>query len=294
MSSYFTTESLRQSTFWLRIMKEHLLFIRIGLPCEKQELRAEAQRLEGEASCLLEEARRLGGSSESTVAEFNRTVIAFVTIVIQFKSRILRALLCCEIPPAGNFPLIMDHIRREAIYFRTALVRLNEQLPVGPVEMLIQEEVFWLRIMADHSKFIAHLLDPAERRLIDRVMDFSKQFDNLRCEAEDFETMLVPQTFENSLLPDAGAPSRRPAVLGKGLPEPYNVGALDRFTGETITATAELRDFKRTARDLVASCRLLSYINPLLADHVLREAERAVEDLSIFRKKLPPPCGCPQ
>jgi len=86
---------------------------------------------------------------------------------------VLRTLVCCEVPPAANFPLILDHIRREAIYFRAALVRLNEKIPVGPVEMFIQEEVFWLRIMADHSKFIAHLLDPAERGFIRLAMDFS-------------------------------------------------------------------------------------------------------------------------
>ena len=76
ISSYFIRESLRQNTFWLRIMKEHLLFIRLGLPCEEQAMRAEAQRLENEAGRLLDEARRLGGAaSEKTVFEFNRTVI---------------------------------------------------------------------------------------------------------------------------------------------------------------------------------------------------------------------------
>jgi len=61
ISSYFISESLRQNTFWLRIMKEHLLFIRLGLPCEEQAMRAEAQRLENEAGHLLDEARHLGG-----------------------------------------------------------------------------------------------------------------------------------------------------------------------------------------------------------------------------------------
>lgn len=292
ISSYFISESLRQNTFWLRIMKEHLLFIRLGLPCEEQSMRAEAQHLENEAARLLDEARHLRGSAgEKAVFEFNRNVISLLTAIIGFKSHVLRTLVCCEVPPAANFPLIIDHIRREAIYFRAALVRLNEKIPVGPVEMFIQEEVFWLRIMADHSKFIAHLLDPAERGLVRLAVDFSSRFDELRFIAEDFETMLVPQAFENSLLPDYGKLGRRPAVFGKGLPEPYNVGSLDRFAAETISATEELRDFKRTARDLIAACRVLSYINPLLADHVVREAERAIEDFTIFHRRLPSPCG---
>ncbi len=290
--SYFISESLRQSTFWLRIMKEHLLFIRLGLSCDEQALRSEAQRLENEAARLLDEARRLAGApSEHKIFEFNRSVIAFLTKVIEFKSLVLRTLVCCKVRAGANFPLLLDHIRREAIHFRAALVRLNEKIPVGPVEMFIQEEVFWLRIMADHSKFIAHLLDPSERGFVRLATDFSGRFDELRFHAEDFETMLVPQIFENSQLPDAGMPPRRPAVFGQGLPEPYNVGSLDRFAGETIAATADLRDFKRTARDLLVACRVLSIIDPLLADHVLREAERAIEDFTILRRCLPAPCG---
>ena len=32
----FIEESLRQNKFWLRIMKEHALFIRLGLPCDEK------------------------------------------------------------------------------------------------------------------------------------------------------------------------------------------------------------------------------------------------------------------
>ncbi len=292
-TSNFIRESLRQNLFWLRIMMEHAIFIRLGLPCEDEALRSEARRLEEEFSRLLNQARciRLRPNSRSTVERLNREAINLTTAIIDFKSRVLKLIICCDITTGFNFPLLIDHLRREAIFFRTSLIRLQEEINVGPVETLIQEELFWLRIMADHSKFILHLLDPSERRFTEIAESFSQRFDQLRLHARDFESMLVPQTFENSLLDDADIFQTRPGVLGEGLPEPFSIGTLERFTDEAVAATKELRDFKKTALELITNCRVLSIISPLLADHVLREAVRAIEDITLFEKRLPAPCS---
>ncbi|MEW6448419.1 MAG: DUF2935 domain-containing protein [Bacillota bacterium] len=102
--------------------------------------------------------------------------------------------------------------------------------------------------------------------------------------------MLVPQAFENSLLNDVNLPPR-PAVFGQGLPGPLTIGPLLRFTGAALTATAQLRDFKQAAFKLILNCMALSIISPLLADHVLREAVRAIEDLNRDKLILPSPCS---
>jgi hypothetical protein len=41
-----------------------------------------------------------------------------------------------------------------------------------------------------------------------------------------------------------------------------------------------------TALNLIKSCTVLSIIPPLLADHVLREAQQAIEDLKIVELRL--------
>jgi hypothetical protein len=46
-------------------------------------------------------------------------------------------------------------------------------------DTIIKENVFFLKIMADHSKFIGHLLDPSERKLVDLAREFSHDFDQL-------------------------------------------------------------------------------------------------------------------
>ncbi|HBX22180.1 MAG TPA: hypothetical protein DEF34_00875 [Desulfotomaculum sp.] len=287
----FIVESLRLNLFWLRIMSEHALFIRLGLPCEEVALRLEAEQLQKEFARLLDEAQQIAENpTKNEVFRLNREAINLTTAIIDFKSRVLQLIICCDIVTGFNLPLLIDHIRREAIFFRASLVRLQEGLTVGSVEELIQSQLFWLRIMADHSKFILHLLDPSERRFIGIAREFSDLFDQLRLHARDFESMLVPQTFENSLLDDTDPVVLRPGVFGEGLPEPFSIGSLDRFTEEAIAATAELRDFKQTARELIERCRVLSIISPLLADHVFREAVRAVEDLTMLERLLPPPC----
>ena len=70
-------------------------------------------------------------------------------------------------PGANNFPLLVDHISREANYFRKRLFELNEGKLKPLPDAIIKENVFFLRIMADHAKFIGHLLDPSERKLVD-------------------------------------------------------------------------------------------------------------------------------
>ena len=50
----------------------------------------------------------------------------------------------------------------------------------GKVELDRSEVVdFWSRIMAEHADFIAHLLDPEERMLIEKAMDTSKAWRKL-------------------------------------------------------------------------------------------------------------------
>lgn len=293
----FIQESLRQNLFWLRILKEHALFIRLGLPCDRDVLRDEARQLEMAFDRLLEKAMKIAQNpTELAVVQLNNEAIELTTAIINFKSRVLSLIICCQIRTGFNLPLLIDHIRREAIFFRTALVRLQKRIEVDPTEKLIQEELFWLRIMADHSKFIAHLLDPSERKFIGIAEDFSERLDELRLHARDFESMLVPQTFENSLLEDTDKHLKKPKVFGAGLPDPFSIGSLDRFTEDALEVTMELRGFKKTALELINNCRVLSIIPPLLADHVLREAIRAIEDISILQKKLPEPCkdiaGC--
>lgn len=156
-------------------------------------------------------------------------------------------------------PLLIDHISREAKYFANRLRELNtgtlEPLP----DAIIKENVFFLRIMADHAKFISHLLDPSERKLIEQANEFSHDFDQLLFQAIDLESMR---------------------------PQSQTYPLLDQFLDQNRVSVKSLRDFKKTARELIDACRIKSIIHPLLADHVFREAERFLAIIDSFEKHL--------
>jgi Domain of unknown function (DUF2935) len=251
----FVTESINENLFWLRIMKEHALFMSQGFDRNDKKLIRQADQFFVAFDKRLTQVVTLRRDTD-VVIKFNEEIILLARSFREFKSKVLLLIIQCKI--AGfNFPLLIDHIAREAGYFVNTLENLNKGKSEPLADKIVDENVFWLRIMADHSKFISHLLDPDERKLISVANTFSNEFDQLLAQARDLESM-VKQT------------------------EPSFFNVLTRFTEDTQRATTDLRNFKQDARDLIEQCQILSLINPLLADHVTREANKFLSILNVL------------
>ncbi len=69
-------------------------------------------------------------------------------------------------------------------------------------------------------------------------------------------------------------------------PQSETVPMLDQFLDQNRVSVVSLRDFKKTARELIEACRIKSNIHPLLADHTFREAERFLEIIDMFESQL--------
>jgi hypothetical protein len=260
MSNGFVIRSLDEIRFWSRIMKEHSLFLKLGFRCEDTQLIQEAnqfyrifEEIEGKALSFTAQ------TDPESIKRFNFEVHSAATHIWAFKRKVLGLIVQCQLPGGNNFPLLVDHISREAFYFRNRLEELNtgrlEPLP----DAIIDENVFFLRIMADHAKFIGHLLDPSERKLVDQARNFSNDFDQLLFQAIDLSGMR-PQSQTGPLL--------------------------SQFLDQNRVSVVSLRDFKKTAKELIEACRIKSIIHPLLADHVFREAERFLEIIDMFEASL--------
>lgn len=241
---------LEEARFWSRIMQEHALFIKLGLPADQPGLAAEAQafiELFMKLRERLDKVTRLEG-------ELLRDLIDAVRAIIAFKAKLLRLLIQCKAEPGSNYPLLLDHIRREAMHF---LDLLRTPVPEDPLFALLQEEVFWLRIMKEHIEFVIHLLDPSERELIKQAEEFRKTFSRLLETARDLESMSETR--------------------------PKNFNTVIRFTQDVIRNTMELRDFKAAAFELAKLCELLSIIStPLLLDHIRREADKFLDEMRVL------------
>ncbi|MEH7379060.1 DUF2935 domain-containing protein [Bacillus sp. JJ1533] len=259
-SGMFVERSLNEIRFWSRIMKEHSLFLRLGFRAEDTQLIQEANQFYRIFEHIEQMAHSLSNQTDpEQIRKFNSEVQQAATGIFAFKRKILGLILTCKLPGANNFPLLVDHTSREANYFRKRLIELNEGKLKPLPEAIIKENVFFLRIMADHAKFIGHLLDPSERKLVDMARNFSNDFDQLMYQARDLESMR---------------------------PQSQTVPLLDQFLDQNRVSVASLRDFKKTARDLIEQCKIKSIIHPLLADHVFREADRFLEIIDMFDAHL--------
>jgi len=248
--------NLEEVKFWIRIMEEHALFIKSGLPCDQEDFIDDAQAFYQEFESLRVRAERL--QNDKKFMELVTDTQALLKEFYTFKRDLLHRMLECKLG-GYNFPLLLDHMAREAEYF----MRLLDKIKNGKVALSggakAQENVFWLRIMADHAKFISHLLDPSERNLIQTANSFSQEFDDLYLQGRDFSSML------------------------QGYPE---VASFKRFLQDVRAAVLRIRDFKRAAEEMIRECRLVGLIPALLADHVRREADHFLLILTMMEKGI--------
>ncbi len=112
-----------------------------------------------------------------------------------------------------------------------------------PRRTLCQDINFWNHIMAEHAQFIDGMLDPSEISLKETARAMAQDFEKLvnLCIAETEEAV-----YQSSL-----------------------------------TQTEEIRTFKIQATQGLLACKIKAVIPPLLADHVLREANHYLRLLDI-------------
>lgn len=249
--------NLRRVQFWLRIMKEHSLFMKLGFACSDVELIQQAEEFYNIFGDLEKQSCKI--KCDEDFMAFVCRIMVPVKNIFCFKRHVLHLIVECEIG-GYNYPLLIDHISREAMYFLKLLQKIHDGDMNSPVDAIVSDNVFWLRHMADHARFIAGLLDPSERGFVEKANAFAVQFEQLQLQARDLDSMLWHFRPTNDLI---------------------------RFEMDATNATIQIRDFKEAARDLISSCKVVSLIPPLLADHVLREAEYFLEILEQIKHDIP-------
>lgn len=182
------------------------------------------------------------------VSRINRRAITLISGLIDFKTRILENVKCCKMFTV-NYPLLLDHILREARLYLDMVRRLQNRRFGNLGRDALEQEAFWNRIMAEHSKFIRGLLDPTEEELFDIANNFGNEFDELTKESL--------------------------AAMDRTTP-------FDKVTEDSLRATEDIRDFKAQATEGLLDCEIKSIIIPLLADHTLREANHFLRLLKMF------------
>ena len=293
----FISLSIETHLFFARIMREHSLFLQAGFPC-KDELwiqKADFYRIEFENllrdvvalangrvdSCLIDSnelvtkftipaeqktSQFTGIPIDSRISEselalragnvrpdnkeflgaifhINERSLQLLNGLIDFKESILKEVQNCTLFTA-NYPLLIEHIIREAKLYRSTIEELMSNRRLS-YQRLCETQLFWNQIMMEHALFIRGLLDPSEEQLIDTADDF----------ANDYKELL-----ETARRQDCRAMAQI-----------------------SLAKTIEYRDFKSAGAEGILDCKISSIILPLLADHVLREANHYIRLLECSR-----------
>lgn len=169
------------------------------------------------------------------VRRLNQRALRLVKGLISFKEQLLRELSVCRLF-TFNYPLLIEHILREAKLYCSFLVELESTGTICKQNAL-DIETFWNQIMMEHALFIRGLLDPTENVLIQTANDFVKDYQMLLEEAREKDSCVCSELEKKSL-----------------------------------EETLRYRDFKAAGTKGITECKISGLILPLLADHVLREA----------------------
>lgn len=287
--------SLELHLFFARIMKEHALFLKAGFTPADGAFANEAELYRREFENLLRQAVRLSGGvvgrsvleSGEVVTEFtadaerqtecftgipidreitamelrlrggnpacisselcrrigqlNQTALHLLDGLIGLKERILNRVVHCRMFTM-NYPLLIEHIIREAKLYRMFVCNVERGEDLDGQSMR-ETELFWNQIMMEHALFIRGLLDPSEEKLVETSDSFAQEYATLLARARE-----------------------------------VNDAALIRQ--ESLKKTLEFRAFKTAGVQGIESCQIRSVILPLLADHVLREANHYIRLLN--------------
>lgn len=283
----YVTKSLELHLFFGRIMKEHALFLRAGFTPADPSCPEKAEYYQSEFEALLSEAvdlsngvvraqvvdsgevvteftalaerqtecftaipidkevtrrtlrlkprdRQCGGMAQlaSKVHRLNRKALQLLDGLIGFKETILQCVLQGQLFTM-NYPLLIEHILREARLYRK-YVQILEREGDLPDRVAAETECFWNQIMMEHAQFIRGLLDPCETELFCAADDFANEY----CRLLDASRNAHDQT----------------------------------LTAQSLAQTVKFRDFKAAGAQGIQQNKIRSVILPLLADHVLREA----------------------
>lgn len=303
-SERYITSSLELHLFFARIMKEHSIFLEAGFTPKNSKLSKEADGYKVQFEKLLldivkvSEGRNIQSvinsgeivtkytlsaekktqyytginiNSKITLMEQelkcknkndadNRTVnyvrqlnnraIKLVECLIDLKMRILDGMLSCKLF-TSNYPSLIEHIIHEAKLYHSyiKLLENGDDIQDYNNSSIKKTELFWDQIMMEHTLFIRGLLDPSENKLIDTSEKFANDYSDLIKKTNNMTDMTMAS-----------------------------------ITNDTLIETSKLKEFKEAGAGGIIDCKIKSIILPLLADHVLREANHYIRLLNNYMR----------
>ena len=285
----YITQSMHLHLFSARIMKEHAIFLQAGFTPANQDFSKEAKNFQHRFEELLQLVVQLSQNNnihekshnddevtsytleaeiqtqnytgividqnitkqqlkniyqtshsvdEKTflqVQQINQQAKNLLTQYISYKESLIHHVQQCHMFTA-NYPLLLDHILREANNYYQNLLDIESGINLKKNREEMEE--FWNQIMMEHALFIRGLLDPSEAKLIHLSNNFVRSYSQLL----------------------------------------HNINQISPYLhNQSLEETMKLKEFKEAGTKGILNCQIKSIILPLLADHVLREANHYLQ-----------------
>ena len=162
--------SLADTLFWSDIMMEHAMFFTQLMP--GRELDAPRKQAEEFVRLFARQLEQARGLRPDNFVAFNRSTITLAKRIGEYKHTMREAQATGKMRSLV-WPLLFEHTAREADRFAARLELYNRrQIELDRAEVVD----FWSKTMGEHSGFIAHMLDPDERLLIDQATKLERSF----------------------------------------------------------------------------------------------------------------------
>ena len=226
------------------VVESNELATKFTIPAEKRTAKLSGIPIDSQLSILALNLKPIGKNENfrhltPTVNRLNQRALRLLNGLISFKQSILREVENCKLFTV-NYPLLIQHIIREAELYRATITELTRGRHPS-YKNLKRTEDFWNQIMMEHALFIRGLLDPSEEELIETADNFAKDY--------------------RRLLEQAKSQDKK---------------ATESLRKTSLSETLKYRDFKAAGASGILNCSISSIILPLLADHVLREANHYI------------------
>ena len=322
------------------ILDSQELVTRFTIPAEQQTSRLTGIAIDSRISEMEKNLRSGGGRERGKdrnrafirmVNRLNERALGLVNGLIQFKENILQEVGRCRLFTT-NYPLLIQHILREAKLYRAVLLELRRNRKISWKE-LYGDEDFWNQIMMEHALFIRGLLDPSEEKLIGTADRFAGEYRRLlkMSEVENADSSRERGERSNRESKESGGREKTGCGCGqekersgdrekagcgcgqekersgdrekagcgcgqekerRGDREKKDCACQEKqnlmnemsqmsLCRKSLEETLKYREFKTAGTEGILNCSIASVILPLLADHVLREANHYIRILKM-------------
>lgn len=292
--------SLELNLFFGRIMKEHMIFMEVGLLIIDSSLILEGDQLKRSFEEILLETIALSkGAINQEVLEseelvtpltLNSETITQDNTGICINKEITLEELELESNPYFDFTSELerriDNINKRAINLVIEVIKFKEKVLAKLLECKMFANLYQLLI--DHilreAKFYLMALENIQKQIkpITDILEQEIFWDTIMKEHAFFIRGLLDPT-EVDLFNTANDFSQRFDELIERTEE-ANKEDIPKITKEAIKLTTEIRDFKVTGTEGLIDCQIKAMAYPLLGDHILREANRYIRLLKSYLK----------